>query len=379
MLTDEAGQLIGDSLSELGGLLDALASRRVLLVVDRGALQATGCEASLRTLIGVRLVGVFEELTPNPSSDQPLSAARLAVSARAETVVAFGGGSCMDVAKVGALAAGSPSRAADLVTGAAGADVEPLRIVAVPTTSGTGSEATHFSAIYVDGRKISVAHALMRPRGVILDGGLHVAMPAFVAATTGLDALCQATESLWAVAATPESVAHAMEAQRRIMPHLARSVRLAAREDREPMMHGAHLAGRAINISRTTAAHALSYELTTRFGIAHGLGVALTLGHVAAFNAQVTDGECSHPLGAEHVRRAVADACAAFGCPPTDMPERMRRLLDELGLPGTLRAAGVSADSLAPMADAADTVRLSNNPRRLTTAQALEILRGAFE
>lgn len=378
MLRHVDGQIIGESLSTLPEMLDRLGCRRVLLVLDRGAAEASGCLGSLRDAMGERFVGVFDAFTPNPSSDQPLNGAWGAVELGADTMLAVGGGSCMDVAKVGALAAGAPERSAELVRGGPSAGARPLCIVAVPTTSGTGSEATHFAAIYVEGKKVSVAHPGMRPRAVVLDAGLHVAMPSFVAATTGLDALCQATESIWAVGATPGSRAAALDAQARIVAHLVSSVRATGRADREQMMLGAHLAGRAINISKTTAAHALSYELTTRFGIAHGLGVALTFGHVAAFNAGVTPDDCAHPAGAEHARRGVLDACAAFGVAPGDMPERMRDLLGALDLPATLRAAGVPREALPQMAGAADTVRLSNNPRRFSLADALGVLERAY-
>lgn len=371
-------QLIGSTLEDLSGLLETLRAERVILVVDQNAVKASNAGDRLRSGIGERLCEVFDEFTPNPSCDQPLRAAQRAVDHGVDTIVAFGGGSCMDVAKVGALAAARPDRAGDLVRGARVDGVVPLNVVAIPTTSGTGSEATHFSAVYVDGRKVSIANPGMRPRGVILDPSLHMAMPSAVAAVTGLDALCQATESLWAVAATPESSEYAAAAQMRVIRHLSASVRQSRRHDREQMMHGAHEAGRAINISKTTAAHALSYELTTRFGIAHGLGVALTLGHVAAFNAEVNDADCNHPLGPAHARLEVHSACRAFGVAPVDMPERLQKALQELDLPTRLREAGVTEASLEAMAGSADTIRLSNNPRRLSTQEARTILRRAF-
>ncbi|MDX2147486.1 MAG: phosphonoacetaldehyde reductase [Planctomycetota bacterium] len=378
MIARENAQLVGSSISDLRAILDELGVRRTMLVLDRGAARASGVEPGLRDALGPALVGVFDAFTPNPTSDQPLEAARRAIELRCDAFVALGGGSCMDVAKVGALAAGDPTKASQLVRGAPSSGVTPLRIVAIPTTSGTGSDATHFSAIYVEGKKVSVAHEAIRPQGVILDSCLHVAMPGMIAATTGLDALCQATESYWAAGSTAVSRAFASQAQALIVPHLVPSVRTGAREHREAMMRGAHLAGQAINISKTTASHALSYELTTRFGVAHGLAVALTLGHVAAFNAGVDESDCSHPEGVESARARTGEACKAFGVAPADMPERVRAMISELGLPPTLAAVGVTPESLPAMAAAADTVRLSNNPRRLTTPQALQLLQQAF-
>ncbi|MDX2130940.1 MAG: phosphonoacetaldehyde reductase [Planctomycetota bacterium] len=389
MFTREDSQLIARSLGHAGALLDAIDAPRVLLVLDRGVADATGADATLRRSLGGRIVGTFTDFTPNPRSDQALAAARAAIDLRADALLALGGGSCLDVAKVGALGAGMPNEAPALVRGSPNAHVAPRPVVAIPTTSGTGSEATHFAAIYVDGHKVSVAHPAMRPRAVVLDVTLHMAMPASIAAATGLDALCQAVESHWASGATDTSRAHAMDALALIAPHLAPSVRghgtkaapvesTEFRAHREAMMLGAHRAGRAINISKTTASHALSYELTTRFNIPHGLAVALTLGHVAAFNDRVCDADCTHPGGPEVARRCVREACRTLEATPEELAARLRDLLTQLGQPPTLAAAGVRREALAPMAAAADTVRLSNNPRRLTEADALSILTAAY-
>lgn len=252
------GQVLARSLHALPDLFDHLAIRRVLLVLDVGAARATRADEILASLLKDRIACTFTDFTPNPTSDQPLRAAEFAHRAGVDAVLALGGGSCMDVAKVGALAAGAPDRADTLVRGANPHDVVPLPVVAIPTTSGTGSDTTHFSAIYVDKKKISVAHPHIRPRGVVLDASLHIAMPAPIAAATGLDALCQATESLWSVASSDASRTHALHAQSLLIPHLVQSVRTADPVARERVMLGSHLAGRAINLTKTTAAHALS-------------------------------------------------------------------------------------------------------------------------
>jgi alcohol dehydrogenase class IV len=378
MLVRAHGQHIASSLEQLPALLDAIGAARVLLVLDRRAAEASGCQARLLDLLQPVLAGVFDDFTPNPRSEQPLAAARRACELRATAMVGLGGGSSMDVAKVAGLAAGAPDRAEELVRGVSDPTVTPLPIVAIPTTSGTGSDATHFAAVYHHGHKVSVAHPGMRPLGVVLDARLHVAMPPAIAAATGLDAFCQATESMWAVGATPESLVDAREAQNMICGHLAPSVLYGRLEDREAMMQGAHRAGHAINISKTTASHALSYALTTQFGIAHGLAVALTLGHVAAFNAATTDSDCNHPQGVGLVRARVHAACEGVGVSPPELAARMREILELLSLPATLSAAGVSRGSLDSLAHAADVVRLSNNPRRMSVADARALLEQAF-
>lgn len=372
--SDAAGPTL-DSLSHLSTLLEQMEMTRVLLVVDRGAIEACGAGPVLREQLGSRLVAEFDAFTPNPSSDQAAAAADAIVRSAANGVVALGGGSCLDVAKVGALAAANRGEITSIAEGRALARLPSVPCIAIPTTSGTGSEATHFAAIYVRGRKVSVADASMRPAAKVMDASLHAHMPARLAAATGLDALAQSLESMWAVGSTDESLVYSRLGAALVSRNLVESVRTASADSREAMMWGAHAAGMAINISKTTAPHALSYQLTSRFALAHGHAAALTLGHIGRENARVEKEDCRDPRGAGWVRARVQEAAAALGVQPQRLPAAIAILLGRLHLPNCLRDAGVSHESLSSMAQEVDPVRLSNNPRLLgvrTLTAALE-------
>jgi alcohol dehydrogenase class IV len=349
-----------------------------MLVVDRGALGATHASKTLNAALGSRLALEFDAFTPNPASEQPAHAARVAAEAGVDAVVAFGGGSCIDVAKVAALSIRDPGRASEHSGGADPRGSTPVPVLAIPTTSGTGSETTHFASVYVHGRKHSVLHPGMRPWGVVLDTSLHMSMPAHLAACTGLDVLCHSVESQWASHATPASIVYAEQAGAIVREHLATSVALGTREARELVMVASHLAGRAINASKTTASHALSYEITTRTGTPHGLAAALTLGHVARVNACVDRSDCNHPGGVGAARHAVLAACTLLGTDPEGMAESVWTLLRTLSLPSTLREVGVDRTMIPAMAAAADPTRLGNNPRRLTESHLIEVLEAAM-
>jgi alcohol dehydrogenase class IV len=251
-------------------------------------------------------------------------------------------------------------------------------VIAVPTTSGTGSEATHFAVIYVAGAKHSVARASLRPAAVVLDLRLHMAMPATLAAVAGLDALTQAIESLWAVGATQESTTLARQAAALITPALVESVRARTPAARRSMMQGSHLSGRAINISKTTAAHALSYAITKRFGVAHGHAVALLLGPTCAHAAGTTDNDSTAPNAGGLVRARVAEAARLLGSQPDTAPNAMRDLLRALGLASTLGEAGVPRAAIPTLAAQVNAERLSNHPRRLTGKDLEELLDQAW-
>ena len=365
---------------DLGRLLahvERTRPRVVLAVVDRGAVDAIGAAPGLDPSSRGWEQVIFEDFSPNPRAEDALAAARLASDANVDAVIAVGGGSCLDVAKIAALAGPDPDAAAALVTGQRRAEAEPLPLYAMPTTSGTGSEATHFAAIYVEGRKVSVAHPRLRPAAVALDVAANVAMPAELAAVTGLDALGQALESLWANGSNATSRYYALIAARLATRFLHESVSASTERAREAMMWSAHLAGRAINISKTTAAHALSYELTRRYGIPHGLAVALTLGHVGAANALVVESTCVDPRGVAHVREVVQQAAAVLGTTPAALPTVLGDLLRRLNLPATLRDAGVPPAAVGDLAQGVDPVRLGNNPVRLTSDDVTRLLEDA--
>lgn len=372
------GQRLSNSLAGLANALQDSGVECALLVIDRRALAASG----LRKQLGDALSGVaireFDAFSPNPLREEGAAAAELAAICRADAVIGVGGGSCLDVAKLAALAARTPEQIDALSRGTQLEHAQPLPLFAVPTTSGTGSEATHFAAIYVDGRKVSVAHPRMRPSCVVLDVRFHLAMPPRLAAVTGLDALAQAMESLWSVGATEQSIEFAMHGGRLVADNLVESCQAPSERARTAVMIGAHLAGHAINISKTTAAHAMSYQLTQRFGLAHGHAVALTLGHFAAANAAVDSTNCVDPRGPSSVCERVAAAASLLGTAAINAASAIHQLLRTLDLPSSLTEAGVDVEALDSLAQSVDLVRLANNPRQFTTAELKSILTAAL-
>ena len=376
-ILDATAQSVIFELDRLEGWLSEAGLRRVLLVFDRGAVTAAGVDVA--RIFGSLDVTPFENFTPNPTSQQAENAARLAIQRRADVVVGLGGGSCGDVAKVAAIAAAAPDKVRAITRGRTASGIQPLPLALIPTTSGTGCEATHFAVIYVDGRKVSVGHPEARPAVCVLDERLHHAMPEAIAAATGLDALCQACESTWAVGATDESLRYA-EAAGPLLAHALRpSVMDRSRDARRAMLLGSHLAGRAINISKTTASHAMSYQLTQRFGIAHGHAVALTLGHIASVSARVSEEDALLQGGARVVRDRVTRAAGYLGATPAEMGACVAELLADLGLARSLRDAGVPREALREIATRVDPVRLGNNPARLSEDTIVTVLERAWD
>jgi alcohol dehydrogenase class IV len=256
-------------------------------------------------------VGHYGNVCPNPALAQVEEAVTNARECPPDAVVGIGGGSVMDVAKcVAVLARCDGDPATYLSTPAAIPDRRSVALVQVPTIAGSGSELTSFATVYIGHRKVSLDHPSARADHVLIDPELSATVPPRTAAASALDALAQAVESAWAVRATPASRRLALRALRTLAPVLAAAIGDGTFADpalRTELARGAALAGAAIDISRTTAAHALSYALTARYGIAHGAAVGLHLRWLIGHNAAATDADTRHPGGASVLRDLISD------------------------------------------------------------------------
>lgn len=193
---------------------------------------------------------------PNPGLGYVGTAFDHVKASKARVILAIGGGSVMDTGKLIASWSGLP-------------------LGVVPTTAGTGAEATEFATVYKDGRKQSVPCGL--PTFRVVDAEVTMGMSPYLAACTGMDALCHGLEAKWAKSGTARSNVFATQAVEQALLHLIPSVVDPTEKTRFAMLIAAFRAGQAINVARTTAAHALSYELTTQHGIPHGHAVALMM------------------------------------------------------------------------------------------------------
>ena len=362
-----------ESIADACSVLESLPIERPFLVLDGAAYEASGARDALEPFIMRKAAVRFSEFELNPKLEDVQRGIEAYRSSKSDFVIALGGGTAIDLAKlIGALSVQTYS-ARDIATGSASIQVAGRPLMAIPTTAGTGSEATHFAVVYVDGKKHSVAHPSLLPEYAVVDPTLTESLPQRVTAATGLDAFCQAVESIWAVAATDESMDYATEAARLAFENLVAATNAPTPEARRAMCRASHLAGKAINITKTTAPHALSYALTSRYGVPHGMAVAFTLAPVFAFNANLTDHDCTDPRGAPAVRERISrivDVLGGGGVEPACAS--IHKLLSQLGC-GALSDVCRESD-LVSIVDSVNVERLSNNPRRASREQLLDIL-----
>ena len=353
-----------------------LAAKSVFLVVDRPAYEMSGAGPLLASLWEDRDVFEFDGFGNNPRIEDVLKGIEQYRRAPCDAIVAVGGGTAIDIAKLIRCLAGQRHSPDDIITDNNLIENPACPLVAVPTTAGTGAEATHFAVLYCGGVKHSVAHQSILPDVAVVDWRLTQSLPPKITAETGLDALSQAIESIWCIHSTEESMSYSVEALELVLAHLEDAGHAPTAASRAAMSRAAHLAGKAINITKTTAPHAISYNITHRFGIAHGHAVALTLGPVLVFNADVSEADVTDPRGVEHVREIIDLVLVKLGC--TDAEEgraRIADLMDSIGCHTRLSELGITgAPTRKAIAESVNVDRLRNNPRALTATQVIHLL-----
>jgi alcohol dehydrogenase class IV len=357
----------------------AAGARRVLLVCGRHSFDASGAGAMLPELTEVAEVRRWSEFDPNTDSADVRRGLAVMHAFNPDLVLGVGGGSAMDMAKLLCAFRNMPDeRVLDSIRAGHRTDSRREKLFLVPTTSGSGAEATHFAVVYIGHDKYSIGGDGMRPDAIVLDPALSVSGSAYQRATSGIDAVCQAIESMWATGATDHSRHFARVALRMLLPAIEAFVNGHDRESAREMCIGSHFAGRAIDISRTTAAHALSYGITKTCGISHGHAVAMTLGSFLEAHAEATPDELRDEIDPATHAAAMAEVLFALRADSgADAGRRFVKLMESIGLNPSLAAAGAGTSAeRRRLAAAVNAERLGNNPVPFTLDELATIVDG---
>lgn len=218
----------------------------------------------------------------------------------------------------------------------------------------------------------------MLPDYAIVDPQLTMTVPRYITASTGMDALTQAIESYWSIHANETSKSYAKEAIELSMKVLPDVCNNPSAESREAMMKAAHLAGKAINLSKTTACHALSYPMTSYFGVAHGHAVALTLGEMMGYNDGVREEDVLDVRGKNYVQRTMKEVFSLLGAGNSgEAARKINHLMSAVGLQTKLSQLGIkTGEQLETIVKSGfDSERINNNPRALTEQAVRGILK----
>ena len=368
------------SSAQLGDMAAGMGIRRALVVTDPGIIKFGLLDAAVANLEANNIaLNIYADVVADPPESVVLDAVRAAQEFGCDGVIGFGGGSSMDVAKLLAVLIKGEQPLADIygvdqITGGR------LPLIQVPTTAGTGSEATMVSIITTgETTKAGVVSRTLLADKIILDAGLTTGLPPAVTAATGIDAMVHAIEAFTTKnKKNPLSDMLAREALRLMAGNIETAVKQGDNlEARSAMLLGAMLAGQAFANAPVAAVHALAYPLGGNYHIPHGLSNSLVLPHVLRFNGP----EAGHQYA----------ELASIILPGKTLPEDplavtelfatyFLQLAEDLGLPTTLRQMSIDEADLPMLAEQAMLQQrlLINNPRDVSFDDALAIYQQAF-
>ena len=346
-----------DSIRTTDNIVESLRNllssyQHVFVVRGERSFEESGAAAFLKEVRqGTDIVyHPFSSFAKNPKKEDAIVGAHELISSHSEAIIAIGGGSAIDTAK--------------LIRHYAQLSV-PL--VAVPTTAGTGSESTQFAVCFIDGVKTSVDHPSILPNVAILMPELTMSGSKYLAVTCAFDAFSQAVESYWNIRATDESDEFAKEAITKIFKGLTQFIEshgscIEQRNWREMMMGGANLAGKAINLTRTTAPHAMSYILSSNYNYPHGHAVALTFPYFAKLNILCPEDQyMGRDINRYQEKMVWLTKCLGL-VGRQDIEDTSRKVIKALGL-GYREDSKVDATLVA---QSINLERAGNNPHKLT-------------
>jgi acetaldehyde dehydrogenase/alcohol dehydrogenase len=382
--------------------LRELTATQPIIVTDADSEARGVADEIRRHLVNARAVYVYSDITPEPTEAQVRAGVRELERVRADAIVAVGGGSVMDAAKAMRLFSESPQlslRELSLPFLDARKRIASfpqvahrLGLVAIPTTSGTGSEVSPAAVLSVGERKVTLVDYTLVPDMAIVDPHLTLTMPPVITADTGIDALTHALEAVVSIFASPFTDAFCMEAIHLILDALPRAYENGSDlATRTAMANAATIAGLAFSNAFVGLNHALAHAVGARFGIAHGRANALFLPHVLRYNASLPSKFMPAPgYGAYVAPEKYAQVGWVLGLGGRTEEARRDRLftrvdqlLDDVGEPRSLADAGVTESQFeAALPELARTAfmdpSIRTNPRIPLVKEVIELLRAGF-
>lgn len=297
----------------------------------------------------------FTEFTPNPKYEEVVKGIELFKKNNCDLIISIGGGSAIDVSKCIKGFSTMDNKVNYLEQSIIENNIE---LVAVPTTAGTGSESTCFAVIYFNGKKYSVDSECILPDYVILEPKFLETLPLYQKKSTILDALCQGIESYWSVNSTDESREYSKKTIKLILENYKQYI-LENKDVYNNILKAANYSGKAINISKTTSAHAMSYKITSLYGISHGHAVALCLPYIWEYMINNLD-KCIDKRGKEYLSKVFDELNNMFNSNNSiDTINMFKNLLISFNLDVPIIE---NNQQLELLSKSVNTERLKNNP-----------------
>ncbi|WP_439236053.1 iron-containing alcohol dehydrogenase [Lonepinella koalarum] len=363
------------SIQQIAEVVQGFKAKNVVIITDSGVFKA-GLINEPQTILQRAGISthIIQDIPPEPTLEQVDQVYQQTKDLNAEMIIGIGGGSAMDAAKLVAIMLNNTITLQDVVSGSAVFSQRGLPTLMIPTTSGTGSEATQNAIVLLPEKelKVGIVDEKLVPNCVILEPKMTIGLPPHITANTGIDALCHAIECYISKKGNPFSDTFALKA----IELITHNIRLAYTDGknlvaRENMLLGSYFGGVCIATSSTVAVHALSYPLGGKYHIPHGLSNAILLPDVMKFNLDACEEKFANvakAMGLNITNLSQKQAARA-------MIEELYALIQDLNIKCDLKAIGITHDVLDSLAESALTVKrlLNNNPKEMTKQDIIEI------
>ena len=349
---------------------------RIFLVTGKKSFKKSGAKALLSEYLKDKEIMRFSDFKTNPEMEDLKSGIEIFKSFKPEIVIAVGGGSVIDIAKLINIFSYQKFTPEKIINDKKNIKKEGLKLIAIPSTTGTGSEVTQFSVVYKDKKKYSVDHEYLTPTDFIIEPKLALSLPSYEMSCSAFDALSQATESFWSVNSSEESKSYSKKAIKLLIKSINPAIISRNLDDIKNLFLGANLAGRAINLTRTTAPHAFSYPLTSRFGIPHGHAVAVLLGKFFVVNSNPSPENIVDQRGKKYLDEMSRELFDLFECKTSQECEKYwYDLMKKLSLETNLKKLGINdMKDIRTIFNNVNFERLKNNPTLVTEDKFSDIL-----
>ena len=351
--------------------LKRIKEKNILLVRSKNSFFDNGAKELIQNLESNYNFYHFTNFSNNITFSEAQKGKDIFLRKNCQLIVSIGGGSVIDMGKMINFLKNFNSMQKKLLSTKRKISVVPH--IVLPTTSGTGSEETSFATVYHRNKKYSVQNKLLNPSVVIIDPYFSYKLPKKLTACTGLDALCQSIESYWSINSNKKSKSYASKSIKLILANITKAFDFNDKRARRNLALAANYSGRAINISKTTAPHALSYGISNKFKVAHGHAVALTLGKFLKFNFYLANNQ--NCKSKDQVLKNLKKIYSLLGVKkPEEAESKWLNLLDRLQLESDLKKIGVNNNKIIKyLVEGVNIERLSNHPVKMTRSNLMKI------
>ena len=367
-----------NSIERLEKILKKNNFRKIFLITGRKSFKSTDIKKIIFDILEEYDFYHFNDYTINPKVEDIKKGLDLFTKEKSDVIVAIGGGSVIDIGKCISLFSTNQGNIEDFILKKVKIKQGGIPLIRIPTTAGSGSEATHFAVVYISKKKYSLVEPkYMQPQFVIVDPQFTLSLPNDVSAVSGMDAFCQAVESYWNINSTRKSKKYAKKAIGLIINNILKVVKNPDKKSRFNMSLAANFAGKAINVTKTTACHAISYPITSFFNVPHGHAVALSLPSMIVFNSEVSRKDILDPRGIKYVKKTMKELISMIGATTfNEAKELIKQLMEDIGLETKLKNLGIKTeeDINLIIKNGFNPDRVKNNPRKLTEVELRRIL-----